>query len=295
MNTRRAPPPGAPPPYAFVNRIYGRSLRPIVLAFAVMGAIWSLAWVVASFRELQVTENGTYSKLAPLAIVQGVLYSVGLAIEMFGIYSSLTQRAWMVRMYAFLSGIAGLLVVGVGLMRCITHFTYKGELIGECIAISQNGEVDTAFGIWASNPGQMDLNDATSYCNDEWSHDSWSEIAAIIFEIIVCLLFTSAAFAYYRQVVDPMSPANALRAPSNQARMDLFPPHYNRPYDPEYQPAYAPPLGPPPSDAKPPDYTYAGGEYGHGFEKDDKKEADPFSDYEGPSVPRPLHFAEDRG
>jgi hypothetical protein len=113
---------------------------------------------------------------------------------------------------------------------------------------------------------------------------------------VLSLLFTSAAFGYYRQVIDPMSPANALRAPSNQARMDLFPPHYNRPYDPEYQPAYAPPLGPPPSDAKPPDYSYTGGEYlGHGFEKDDKKEDDPFSEYEGPSIPRPLHFAEDRG
>ncbi|KAG1737776.1 hypothetical protein EDB19DRAFT_1716567 [Suillus lakei] len=294
MNARRAPPSGAPPPYAFVNRVYGRSLRPVVLAFAVMGTIWALAWI-ASFKELQVDQNGAYHKLAPLSIAQGVLYSVALGIEIFGIYSLITQRAWMVRMYALLSGIAGLFVVGVGLMRCVTHFTYKSELIAECINVSMSGEVDTAFGIWGSNPAPMDYNDASSYCNDEWNHDSWSEIVATIFEIIVCLLFTSAAFAYYRQVVDPMSPANASRAPSNQARMDLFPAHYNRPYDPEYQPAYAPPLGPPPSDVKPPDYSYAGGEYGHGFEKDDKKEDDPFSDYEGPSVPRPLHFAEDRG
>lgn len=39
------------------------------------------------------------------------------------------QRGWMVRMYAFLSGIAGLLVIGVGLMRCVTHFTYKVSLL----------------------------------------------------------------------------------------------------------------------------------------------------------------------
>jgi len=296
MNARRVPPPGAPPPYTFVNRIYGRSLRPVVLAFAVMGAIWALAWTIASFKELQVDQGGAYPKLAPLAIVQGVIYSVALAIEIFGIYSLLTQRAWMIRMYAFSSAIAGLLVVGVGFMRCVTHFTYKGELLDECISVSMSGEVDTAFGIWGSNPNPMDQASATSYCNDEWNHDSWTEILATIFEIILCLLFTSAAFGYYRQVVDPTSPANALRAPSNQARMDLFPPHYNRPYDPEYQPAYAPPLGPPPSDAKPPDYSYAGGEYlGHAYEKDDKKDDDPFSDYEGPSVPRPLHFAEDRG
>jgi hypothetical protein len=39
------------------------------------------------------------------------------------------QRAWMVRMYAFSSGIAGLLVIGIGLMRSITHFTYKVSLL----------------------------------------------------------------------------------------------------------------------------------------------------------------------
>lgn len=39
------------------------------------------------------------------------------------------QRAWMIRMYAFSSAIAGLLVVGVGFMRCITHFTYKVSLL----------------------------------------------------------------------------------------------------------------------------------------------------------------------
>ncbi|KAG1724639.1 uncharacterized protein EDB91DRAFT_1170497 [Suillus paluster] len=295
MTARRVPPTGAPPPYAFVNRVYGRSLRPIVLAFSVIGAIWSLAWV-ASFKELTVVDgNGAYHKLVPLAIVQGVLYSVALGIEVFGIYSALTQRAWMVRMYAFLCAIAGLLVVGIGLMRSITHFTYKSDLINECINVSVNGDVDTAFGIWGTNPAPMTGDAATSYCDNEWNHDSWSEIVATIFEIIISLLFTSAAFAYYRQVIDPLSPANALRAPSNQARLDLFPTHYNPPYDPGYKPAYAPPSGPPPSDSKPPEYSYAGGEYlGHGMEKDDKKEDDPFSDYEGPSVPRPLHFAEDR-
>lgn len=85
---------------------------------------------------------GAYPRLAPLAIVQGTLYSVALAIELFGIFSAssvsrfcndlspgltttLQQRARVVRLYAFLSAIAGLFVVSVGLMRIITHFTYK--------------------------------------------------------------------------------------------------------------------------------------------------------------------------
>jgi hypothetical protein len=70
------------------------------------------------------------------------MYSVALAIELFGIYgvasvsrsimtlslaltATLQQRARVVRQYAFLSAIAGLLVVGVGLMRASTHFAYK--------------------------------------------------------------------------------------------------------------------------------------------------------------------------
>lgn len=77
--------------------------------------------------------------------------------------------------------------------------------------------------------------------------------------------------------------------------MDIFPSHYNPPYDPGYQPAYAPPSGPPPSDSKPPEYSYSGGDYlGRGMDKDDKKEDDAFADYDGPSIPQPPHFAEER-
>jgi hypothetical protein len=64
-------------------------------------------------------------------------------------------------LYAFLCAIAGLLVVGVGLMRTVTHFTYKvnqyacilvrpslvnigqTELIQECVSFAQNGEADS--------------------------------------------------------------------------------------------------------------------------------------------------------
>jgi hypothetical protein len=76
--------------------------------------------------------------------------------------------------------------------------------------------------------------------------------------------------------------------------MDIFPANYSPPYDPGYQPAYAPPAGPPPTDSKPPEYSYAGGDYLGRGDKYDKKEDDPFADYEGPSIPRPLHFAEER-
>lgn len=121
-------------------------------------------------------------------------------------------------------------------------------------------------------------------------------------------LFTMISFAYYRQALDPTSPANFVRTPAN--RFDT-PSHYNPPYNASvpnlgyeynmpyaggpapgqqgYQPypAYAPPAGPPPQhddyDGKPPGYVGGDGKAGatYGAEKAD----DPFADFDGPSRP----------
>ena len=94
-------------------------------------------------------------------------------------------------------------------------------------------------------------------CNSAWDHDSFSEIAWFIVTSILSLLFASVAFSYYRQMLDPTSPANASRAPSAQARAAMYPDHYNPPYAGEYGVygrggagavgQYAPPPGPPPA------------------------------------------------
>lgn len=115
------------------------------------------------------------------------------------------------------------------------------------------------------------------------------------------------AFAYYRQLLDPTSPANAHRAPSSQVRMDNYPQHYNPPYNasvpnlgygynapyaggPYTGQPYAPPRGPPPAhddsfippyDNKPPGYT--GGDENGGYGNNDSK--DPFADFDGPAKP----------
>ena len=96
-------------------------------------------------------------------------------------------------------------------------------------------------------------------------------------------LFISIAFAYYHQVLDPASPANAsrtARAPSAEFRNEQFPGHYNPPYmayDAPQQQQFAPPPGPPPEFGKPPMYT--------NHDDDDAatlKGDDPFSDFDGP-------------
>jgi hypothetical protein len=122
-----------------------------------------------------------------------------------------------------------------------------------------------------------------------------SLIVSLISFAVLSIMFSVIAFGYYRQLLDPTSAANVLRAPSNQVRMDLYPSQYN--------PSYAPPPGvpnlgynysasrgipqdrdeafvPPYDDAKLPGY-------GAGLGLDDKadsdKRQDPFGD--GPSSP----------
>ncbi|KAG6329598.1 hypothetical protein ID866_9491 [Astraeus odoratus] len=289
MSTRRGPPSGAPPAYRYVTRIYKRSLRPVVAATIVVTGLWCLALAVEAWRELATDQDDNFKKLAALAIAQGVLYTLAFLFQVFGMFAVASQRVRSIRIFTYLSALTTLFVVGVGLMRVITHFTFKSDLILECETLVQNGTVDSLFGFWGPESG-IDVNttDPATYCNDLWNRNSWAEILVLIMLIVLGLLFTSIAFAYYRQAIDPTSPVNSSRVPANQVRMDVFP-AYNMPYD---APAYAPPPGPPPFDAKPPQYQsrdYA--TYGNDKDRDGKN--DPFGDH-AVMPPMPVHWAEER-
>ena len=260
--------------------------------------LWSLVWAVSGFKELKLDEkNNEFPQLAPLAIVQGAIFTFTFVIEAIGLAGSVMQNVRLVRFYALGSTLSTLGVVAVGFMRTVTHWTFKDEIIRECVqVVSKGGSDTTVFGIWGQSYN-YDTNDNIGFCTDQWNKDSWAEIITLIAEIVVGILFTAIAFAYWRQLLDPQSPANSFRAPSNQARGDAYPTYYAPPYSgPEtaYQPTYAPPPGPPPGvdeDIKPPGYGPAGGDF---MNPDDKKGEDPFADFDGPSVPRPTHWAEER-
>jgi hypothetical protein len=142
--------------------------------------------------------------------------------------------------------------------------------------------------------------EADIFCNDTWNHYSWTYILSLLGEVILGVLFSAIAFAYYRQSLDPTSAANAFRAPSNQMRGSLggaYPQYYNPPYNTSASnlaygagpTRYAPPPGPPPAfggagynvdDAgKPPGYD--GGDYVGGFGAGKDSKDDPFADFEG--------------
>ncbi|OBZ76753.1 hypothetical protein A0H81_03345 [Grifola frondosa] len=279
-----------PPAYRMVNRVYGNSLRPIVIVIGCVTAIWTLVWAIPNFQDISPDKDLGYPKLATLAIVLGSIYIGACAIELLGVAAAAIQSLVMIRAYTLLSVVAALAVIGAALMRVIN------DLIAECTSVAQGDTVTFRFGIWGPVvKDTLSPADAANFCKDAWNHDSLSEILYLIFEIIFATFFTLIAFAYYQQVLDPTSAANVSHSPTHE--LGTYPEHYHPPYDaPLYAPSYAPPPGPPPADmgygvgmgvgagddTKPPGYSGASAGAEHYGEKDD-----PFADFDGPSIPRP--------
>jgi hypothetical protein len=286
------------------------------MATAVMSSIWTLLWAIRSFQDINTSKSDNQNKLATFSLVLGILYIVAFVITFFGVFAAVTQRVAFVRIYTFASTLAVLIVVGAGLLRTVLHFTLKSNLIDECTDLSTGADVSFRYGIWGpTSHTTLNRDDAASWCKNAWNHDSFSEIVSVLIEIVLGTLFSLIAFSYYRQLLDPTSPANAMRAPSNQARTGFgFPQRYNPPYNGgmdgmggqgyggsypyPVSGQYAPPPGPPPTkggdDAFVPPYDheqdrdgklpgYDIGSKTPSYMEGDIKGGDPFADFDGPS------------
>ncbi|KAH9854538.1 hypothetical protein C2E23DRAFT_816907 [Lenzites betulinus] len=294
-----------PPAYRMVNRVYSNSLRPVVIVIGSLVAIWSLIWAIPSFQDISEDKSAGQPKFAIFDIVLGTLYAVACAIEVFGVIAAAVQRLTLVRIYALLSVVGSLGMIGAGFLRVVIHFVYKSGLLAECEQIAQGQGIEVRFGIWFHHfKEKLTADEAKSFCDDAWNRDSLREIIFLIFEIIFSIFFTVIAFAYYQQVLDPTSAANVSRAPVPTTNVGGHPDHYNPPYDPEpyapYDaPAYPPPPGPPPTDmgygvgmaAESRDVKDAA----DGGFRDDASEStkfdDPFADFDEPRKQPEAHTA----
>ncbi|KAF5325475.1 hypothetical protein D9619_010065 [Psilocybe cf. subviscida] len=296
MDSRPPPPQGAPPSYAFVTRVYRKNLRPIVITFAFLAGLWALFSGIGFFRNANIYGRNDQTKLQLFNIIIGALYMVVLGIELFGLYASTTQKAPMVRIFAWLSLLVVLVIAAVGLIRSVIHFTLKSSILDTCTSANTG---DTVFftSFWGPiSGGTLSQQDARDWCNRAYDRDSWSEILGLLTTTGIAAFFASVNFAFFRQVLDPTSPANMLREPGAQ-RNGAFPTHYNPPYgggggygappNPNYFPSYAPPAGPPPgrqntdafvppyaagpnAEGKPPGYVRGDDYNGPGFDSTKK-------------------------
>ncbi|PCH37453.1 hypothetical protein WOLCODRAFT_29116 [Wolfiporia cocos MD-104 SS10] len=266
-----------------ILRAYNYNLRPVVFVVALISAIWALLTKINSFQTLNVDKQQGFPKLGSFAIILGIIYAAICGIESFGMVAAGMQRLQMARMYAILSVISGLAIVGAGFMRVILHFILKHDLISECEQIAKGDVVVEQYGFWGPTfEDRLTASQAESYCNDYWKHDSFAEIISLIVEIVVALFFSTIAFAYYRQLSDPTSVANLARAPPSaqyaapgDAPSGEYPTHYNPPYL-NYDAGYAPPPGPPPMKDPYAEESYAEGDDPYSKSVKDYDTEDPY-------------------
>ncbi|KZT64462.1 hypothetical protein DAEQUDRAFT_608980 [Daedalea quercina L-15889] len=224
-----------------LQRAYAYNLRPVVGVTALISAIWSLIACIGSFRSVTIDKDYDANKLASFGVVLGIIYAIVTGIETFGLLTAMSQRLPMARMYALLSVGSALAVVGAGFLRVIVHFTLKSALINECTQIAKGDVVVYEYGFWGPVfETKLNAQEAASYCNGVWSHDSAVEIISLIVEILLAGFFCSLAFAYYHQLLDPRSTANVTRRPGpampvpqrafDDGPVQGFPAHYAPPY-----------------------------------------------------------------
>jgi hypothetical protein len=253
---------------------------------------------ISNFRNETVDRSQHEPKLAIISLVLGALYSSVVVMALFGVFAAGTQRTALIRIYAFISVLGALIVIAAAFLRTIIHFIFKNDIIHECTSMSTNETVILTFGVWGPTTQEtLDAQDAADWCNDAWSHDSFSEIVGLILTIVLSAFFCSLAFAFYRQMIDPSSPANNSRAPAGGRSTNTYPAHYapafdyntsvpNLPYKRElrheeeygYDEQFAPPY----EAGKLPGYGVGDGKFA--ADGDMKKGDDAFSDFDGDST-----------
>lgn len=303
MNNSRPPPPNQPRA-GYMNRMYNRDLRPIVICLAVVTTIWAMFGAASFFRSTSIDRSQNQHGLAGFSIGVGIAYAVIAVISIFGTTAATMRRTALVRLFSYGAVVSALLAAGAGLAKTVVHYTKKDALISECQNLTEGGEVVFRYGWWGPmRTHVVNPEEAERWCRNAWDRESISEIISLLIIILLAVFFTMITFAYVRQLMDPSSAANAFRAPSNQARgAGAYPNHYNPAYGNNnnqfggYNPngygynnnnaappyggpgPYAVPPGAPPPEAVPP---YQG--KGYDLDGDDKgaKNSNPFDDFEG--------------
>ncbi|KAG8872584.1 hypothetical protein FRB98_009530 [Tulasnella sp. 332] len=226
-----------PPPYAFVGRMYRRSLRPVILTTSFVAAMWSFIWGGEALFDISGTDNFQYLKT--INLVLGILFlSVGF-IELYGFLVAWKQSAPMARIYNYLSILAVLIVIAAESIRFSVYFTQKSSLIGTCTSQATGEDVVTYGSFWGSSSDQvLTASDAQQFLS---------------------VLFVSLAFAFYHQLLLPeqLPPSQAYNM--NNMQREPYNPQSGYQYPappgaPPFREDYVPPYDP----AKVPDY-YEGG------------------------------------
>ncbi|KIM25027.1 hypothetical protein M408DRAFT_331491 [Serendipita vermifera MAFF 305830] len=205
-------------------------------------------------------------------------------IEGYGVFAAVKARIGLVRIYAYLSLVAAILVSGIEIAHLVLHFTLKQPLIDNCVneVRGQNRTIDSGFGFDSTRITRpITDSEAQDFCNSEWNKGTFRDIAWLLVAAILGFLFATVTFAYLRQLLDPSLQRTQAPSAAYQMNATRYPqahnvniPGYN-PYQTQSYGDYMPPY----ENTKPPGYTSGPGYTGYG--QDDEK-----AGYTGPNAAR---------
>jgi len=224
LATRAPPPSGQPPRYAF-SRYFRANLRPVIIGIGVISFVYALLWGGSSFSNLHFDKSQNLGSIVAFDIAIGSIYMVVALIEASGIYGAIRQSVPTIRLYSILSLVISGIILAAEILRLVVHFGFKSSMISACETAveSDNGDFNNYFGFFGnSDVHNLDPGRAQDFCNDAWSHATFSDIAWLIFSTICSLVFASLAFSYYRQLLDPMSGVARTRPQDNNVPLDTF-------------------------------------------------------------------------
>jgi hypothetical protein len=176
-----------------------------------------------------------------------------VAIEAFGIFAAASRRLAAVRIYAYFSVLATLLIAAIYIIQTFIHYHFKNDIINLCTNANSGDRIFFTGFFGPIDGGIVTPLEAQLWCSQEYDRDSVSYIVALLVVTAVAALFALFVFAYLRQLRDPTSAANfsRVRVPLNNFNNDRA---YNSDQAYNQQPyyQYPPPNGPPPDSFVPP-------------------------------------------
>lgn len=250
--TRPPPPSGPAPAYMrVISKANSHTLRPILLLCCFVSLCFLILLGAQDFRMAGTAEIS--SRYKTFELVQGILFMAAAGVELFGLFSTYTQRLALAKTYTYLSLGALAAVITSEILGVIVIFTLKEEVVDSCVMHYSGSRGGSGGYFWGDSDDVQGMtpNESREYCETLWGRNRTWDIIWLIVTAIVGTIFVLFGFAYARQLADPSS--TAMRRPRNPFQNNWsthqydpedshfrYPPGPNNPY------AYPPPPGPPP-------------------------------------------------
>ncbi|KAK0536497.1 hypothetical protein OC835_002004 [Tilletia horrida] len=182
-------------------------LRGIVMVTAFFSALY--LFIVGSYTCFrQLASSSEPGKLKVFDAIEGTLYTVAGAIEVFGLIAAAKSAYQLARLYSFASCVSLGCTLAAELLGIIVHFSNKDLIIDTCTT-RNTGRYRPSYadGWWGSSDYDvdrpMDAAAARDWCTKTYKRQSPWSIVLLLATAFLGFILVTLSFAFVRQLMDP--------------------------------------------------------------------------------------------